>query len=303
MKPRTRSSKKRLSPNQNGNRHLIIFMGIVFGSYLLSKIRIAELPEPKAAEALLPPEKLEPPPVAPARPPIEDTSKDLERQKRVAKFQAISNSGLKEAGVVVDAEGKTHFALKIKTRGVCHPGDYEAMMNVFGPNGRVLLSLEPMDPGANPKMKPVSASLSLDDIVRERRVDLPINLRATGVYGIYICGDRAQTRSCGQKKPADFNAILNHQNLAQYQNSVFYYQFSVIGLDYATIYSGTPRGVANASEQVERAKPDHPWEKSLAKARQLMQGVRSLPPFTRMEGKTMVVEIMVAKFEAAACGR
>ncbi|WP_141733792.1 hypothetical protein [Oligoflexus tunisiensis] len=199
-------------------------------------------------------------------------------------------ASLDQLGTQVDAKGNTSFAVRVKPKPVCHPGDVEAMRNVVGPNGSLLLSLEPMS-GNKP---PITRTISLKEIIEGTKVSLPVNLKDTGVYGIYICGDSSNSRSCGGKKAADFNRILNHKNLEIEANSVFYYQFAVLGLDYATVYTGMPSGINKARDQLTAKKPERDWKPELDKAAGLMRGVKSLPPRTIVEDKVVTLELQVA---------
>lgn len=124
----------------------------------------------------------------------------------------------------------------------------------------------------------------------------------TGVYGIYICSDDARSRRCSGKKAADFNKIFNFQGLQEAKNAVFYYQFAVIGLDYATVYNGTPNNVGTAREQLAAKKPRKDLSSQLEKAAGLMRGVKSLSPTTFVADKVMTLQLELAMIDpSGAC--
>jgi len=205
----------------------------------------------------------------------------------------IRSASLDQLGTNIDDKGNTSFAVRVVPKPVCHPADVEAMRNVFGNTGSLLLSLEPMDTSGKTKA-PISRVISLKEITQGTKLSLPVNLKQTGVYGIYICGDAANVRSCSGKKPADFNRILNFRDLDVSANAVFYYQFAVLGLDYATVYTGTANGVSGAREQLSAKKPMNDWKPQLDKAASLMRGVKSLPPKTVVEGNVVTLELQLA---------
>jgi hypothetical protein len=208
-------------------------------------------------------------------------------------YQGIREADLDQMGMEVDEKGRTFFAVRIKPRYVCHPGDIEAIRNVVGSTGTVLLSLEPMAEAGKAK-PPITRTLSFNELTQGTKVSLPVDMSETGVYGIYICGDAAGKKSCGGKPAADFNKILNHRDLNIAANSVFYYQFAVLGLDYATVYSGLPSGIPEAREQLKNHKPQRDWKAELDKASAMMSGVKSLPPSTNVEKNFVVLELPLA---------
>lgn len=208
-------------------------------------------------------------------------------------YQGIREANLDEVGLEIDEKGRTFFAVRVKPRYVCHPGDIEAIRNVVGSTGTVLLSLEPMaDAG---KSKPaITRTLTFQELTQGTKVSLPVDMNETGIYGIYICGDAAGQKSCGKKPAADFNKILNHRDLNIAANSVFYYQFAVLGLDYATVYSGLPSGIPAAREQLKNKKPQRDWKAELDKASSMMTGVKSLPPSTIVDKNVVTLELPLA---------
>ncbi len=214
----------------------------------------------------------------------------------------ITGAGLSELGVAVDELGATSFKATIKLRPVCHMGDFEAMEIALGQGGNVLLSLEPMDRESLPNVATVSRMLSLSDIAQGASFDLPVDLKKTAVYGIYVCGDAAGVRSCGGKKAANFNRILNKQDLDQEKNTVFYYQFSVIGLAYATVYTGTADGVPAVREELEKTKGmKGDWWAQMDKVKALMKDVKSIPPTTVRNENIITLEIPIAKLSPEGC--
>jgi hypothetical protein len=209
-----------------------------------------------------------------------------------------SNAGLRAASLdqiapEIDDKGNTFFSVKIIPKPVCYPGDVEAIRKVVGNSGSVLLSLEPMAEQGKAK-PPITRMIALKDIIQGTKVSLPVNLKESGVYGIYICGDAAGKRSCGGKKAADFNEILNHRDLDVAANAVFFYQFAVLGMDYPTLYTGTETAVPQARQQLAAKNPKRDWKPELEKAAGLMRGVKSLPPNTVREGNAIVLELQLA---------
>ncbi|MDQ3235452.1 MAG: hypothetical protein M3Q07_26880, partial [Pseudobdellovibrionaceae bacterium] len=201
----------------------------------------------------------------------------------------IRQAGLSQLGVAVDDKGDTFFSVKVKPKPVCHPADVEAMRNVVGKTGTLLLSLEPMSDNGKAKA-PITRTISLKEIVDGTKISLPVNLKQKGVYGIYICTDAANTRSCGGKQPADFNKILNFRELDVAANAVFYYQFAVLGLSYPTVFTGLAQNVDGARDQLDAKE----WKPQLDKAATMMRGVKSLPPKTVVEGNVVTLELQVA---------
>jgi hypothetical protein len=208
-------------------------------------------------------------------------------------YQGIRAANLDQVGLEVDAQGRASFAVRVKPRYVCYPGDIEAIRNTVGSTGTVLLSLEPMADAGKSK-PPITRTLSFKELTQGTKVSMPVDMDQTGVYGIYICGDAAGKKSCGGKPPADFNKILNHRDLNIAANSIFYYQFAVLGLDYATVYSGLPSGIPAAREQLKTHKPQRDWKAELDKASALMNGVKSLPPTTTVEKNVVTLELQLA---------
>lgn len=235
----------------------------------------SEKPQPITTESLTKPAPL--PPVV-----INDPMKGAMR------------AGLSELGTEMDAKGNTLFTIRVKPKFVCHVGDIEAMRNTFGKTGSVLLSLEPMAEPGQTKAQAVTRTLSIQEIIDGTRVTLPIDLKESGVYGIYICGDAAGTRSCGGKQAADFDRILAFKDLDIAANAVFYYQFSVIGLDQAAVYSGAAKDIGGAREQLVAKKPNKDWRAQLLKASAMMKGVESLPPVTVVEKDIVTMELQLA---------
>ncbi len=220
--------------------------------------------------------------------------------------QRLANAGLSEIAPEIDSQGGTNFAVRVKTKATCHPGDFEAMSNVFGANGSLLLSLEPMDknPEGKNRATPITRTIALKEIEEGIKLSLPIDMKKTGVYGIYLCGDASGTRSCGGKAAADFNRILNFKRLETQKDSVFFYQFSVLGNDSATAYTGTAEGVATAREALEQGKKGKAqvdWQDQMARAATMMRGVASLTPTTVREGDVIVLELQVARGNRQDC--
>jgi hypothetical protein len=283
-RPKSKRNKKAGSPA----KALFVGAGVVITGLLLYRFFGMETPAPGVAASVPAPALSAKPAKAPRN---EAPSKAPPPPERLAdQYAGLRQANLDQLGTQIDAKGNASFAVRVKAKHVCHPGDVEAMRNVVGPNGTLLLSLEPMS-GNKP---PISRTISLKEIIEGTKVSLPINLKETGVYGIYICGDSSNSRSCGGKKAADFNRILNHQNLEIEANSVFYYQFAVLGLDYATVYTGLPSGINNARDQLTANKPQKDWKPELEKAASMMRGVKSLPPKTIVEDKLVTLELQVA---------
>lgn len=289
-RPKTKTKTKLPKAKPNRIKPVFIFAGVLITGLLLSRYMDSFQAEaPQAPRASAPKMAAKSPKTVqtdriptPAKPeaPISDPYAD------------IRNANLSQLGVEVDAKGNTYFAVRVKPKPVCHPADVEAMRNVVGKTGSLLLSLEPM---AEDGGKVISRSISLKEIIEGTKVSLPVNLKKTGVYGIYICGDAANARSCGGKKPADFNKILNFRELDVAANAVFYYQFAVIGLDYATVYTGLPnKGMNDARNEIQERKPSKDWKPQLEKAANMMRGVKSLPPKTTVEGNVVTLELQVA---------
>jgi hypothetical protein len=207
-------------------------------------------------------------------------------------YGEIRDAGLDQIAPEVDEKGNTSFAVRIVPKHVCYPADVEAMRIVVGSTGSLLLSLEPM--AENQNRAPISRTISLKDITQGTKLNLPVNLNDTGVYGIYICTDAAGKRSCGGKPAADFNKILNHKQLDLASNAVFYYQFSVLGLDYATLYSGSPETIGNVREELKERKGNRDWRPELEKAANIMRDVKSYPPKTERQGHAILMELPVA---------
>jgi hypothetical protein len=285
---RTKTGKK---PRKSGtSRPLFIGAGVLIIAVLLAQyfgtgdLPMTQAPNPtpkmsaKATKAV-PTETLPktPPPASPAGDP----------------YAGLREANLDQLDPTVDDDGNTFFAVRIAPKLVCHPADVEAMRNAVGNTGKLLLSLEPM--ADNAKMKaPISRTLSVKELTQGSKLSLPVNLKEPGVYGIYICSDEAGKRSCSGKPAADFNKIFNHRDLDIAANSVFYYQFTVLGLDYATVYSGMPSSIAGAREQLEERRSKRDWKPELEKAAGIMRGVKSFPPRTIREGNTVILELPVA---------
>lgn len=208
-------------------------------------------------------------------------------------YGGLREANLDQLAPEVDDDGNTFFAVRIAPKKVCFPADVEAMRNVVGNAGSLLLSLEPTIASGKAKA-PISRTISLKEITQGTKVSLPVNLKETGVYGIYICSDEAGKRSCSDKPAADFNKILNHRDLNIAANAVFYYQFTVLGLDYATVYSGLPSNIGEAREELAEQRPKKDWKPELEKAASMMRDVKSFPPRTVREGNTIVLELPVA---------
>ncbi len=208
-------------------------------------------------------------------------------------YGGLREANLDQLAPEVDDDGKTYFAVRIEPKKVCFPADVEAMRIVVGNSGNMLISLEPMTTDGK-SSTPISRTISLKEIAQGTKLSLPVNLKETGVYGIYICSDEAGKRSCGGKPAADFNRILNHKDLDVAANAVFYYQFTVLGLDYATVYSGLPSNIGEAREELAERKSKRDWKPELEKAANMMRGVKSFPPKTVRDGKAIVLELPVA---------
>jgi hypothetical protein len=208
-------------------------------------------------------------------------------------YAGLREVNLSQLTPEVDDDGNTFFSVRVAPKPVCHPADIEAMRNVVGQSGSLVISLEPM--ADNGKSKgPISRTVSLKELSQGVKFPLPVNPKETGVYGIYICSDQAGKRSCGGKPAADFNKIFNHSGLDAAANAVFYYQFAVLGLDYATVYAGAPANIVDARQEMKNRKSKRDWKAELDKAANMMTGVKSFPPRTVREGRNMVLELPVA---------
>ncbi|HET9238319.1 MAG TPA: hypothetical protein VFO10_13745 [Oligoflexus sp.] len=285
---RGRAKKK----NEKNSKPIFILTGIVITAVLVSQYmmnkEIPALESPSAA-----------PPAMRAKATKNVTTESLpkgstaETPSPTDPYQGIREADLDQMGLEIDEKGRTFFAVRVKPRYVCYPGDIEAIRNVVGSTGSVLLSLEPMAEGG--KAKPaITHTLSFNELTQGTKVSLPVDMSQTGIYGIYICGDAAGKKSCGGKPAADFNKILNHRDLNIAANSIFYYQFAVLGLDYATVYSGLPSGIPEAREQLKNQKPQRDWKAELDKASAMMSGVKSLPPTTKVEKNVVTLELPLA---------
>lgn len=276
---------------KSNSKSLFIFAGVVIigvlGFQFLSShdISVSNATGPAPALAARPAKSVTTEALPKAPPPVATAPVDP--------YGDIRDAGLDQLTPEVDEKGNTAFAVRVIPKHVCYPADVEAMRIVVGSTGSLLLSLEPMAENSKTKA-PITSTISLKDIAQGTQVSLPVNLKETGVYGIYICTDAAEKRRCGGKPAADFNKILNHKELDVASNAVFYYQFSVLGLDYATIYSGSPETVGSVREQLKEKKSDRDWRPELEKAANMMRGVKSYPPRTERQGHAIVMELPVA---------
>jgi hypothetical protein len=285
---RTRTKKKA----EKNSKLIFILAGVIITAVLVSQYLMnKEMPAPDAPTVAPPKMAAKTTKAVPTESIPKGSSAPLPSPSDP--YQGVREADLDQMGMEVDEKGRTFFAVRVKPRYVCYPGDIEAIRNVVGSTGSVLLSLEPMAEGGKAK-PPVTRTLSFNELTQGTKVSLPVDMTETGVYGIYICGDAAGKKSCGGKPPADFNRILNHRDLNIAANSVFYYQFAVLGLDYATVYSGLPSGIPEAREQLKNQKLKRDWKAELDKASALMSGVKSLPPSTKMEKNVVVLELPLA---------
>ncbi|MCX6127927.1 MAG: hypothetical protein NTX25_02545 [Proteobacteria bacterium] len=221
--------------------------------------------------------------------------------QKIAAVAALSAVGLQELAPSIDKDGHTLFAVRFKAQAACRPGDFEALEKVFGSSGSLLLSIEPMQNDSKIGINPVSKLISMSDLYNETLIYLPVRLDVSGVYGIYLCGDSDGTKTCRNKEAIEYSEVYQKDKLDKALKAVYYYQFTVIGLEYPTIYNGTQKGFANASELIKKKKSEIDWTPQLDAASLMMQGVQSLPPSIALEGDKMVLELRMSRIMTEKC--
>ena len=175
-----------------------------------------------------------------ARPAVVDTPPEVRN----------TSAGLRTVAYAEGPGGKPMIKLRVATKGVCHPGDFEALEYTVGKGGNVLLTLEPISKTKKVKAKPVTKSLALSQIQKGVMVDLPVDRERGGVYGVFICTDDDGKGRCQDKQPADFNRILAKIGGTAAKNAIYYFQFMALRPESSLVYSGTASGVGSASERL-----------------------------------------------------
>jgi len=212
---------------------------------------------------------------------------------------AMSRVGVKTVPYGENEQGKGRLRIFIKAKPGCHPGDFEAMEFAMGKGGRVLLSVESLKSGG----KGFRRALSLAEIDQGVTVSVDTDkIDSSKAVGLFLCSDGAGNNSCVGKKAADFNSIFSGGDNVATKNAIFYFQIAFFGANGSLVYSGNPRGVPAAREQLMAANiGGKELAEDLEKATVLMRQVQSLPPLTRGEGVETALEIPVAK-AGANCG-
>lgn len=289
-----RSKKKQKSPIGHQSKTVLVVIALFGISYLIWRgtRNTSEQPQKSTTPAS-----------------TEDNSKPRSKPNRSAKVSAreklASNKadvGLNQVEMQIDAQGNAYLHVVIKKKPVCHPGDYEALTQSFGANGSVLLTLEPMN--HHGKLKPATQLISLKQMFRAEGYALPIDLREKAVYGIYLCGDQKSEAKCSQKKPVDFNQILNKQNMESNRNGIFYYQFAVLGGNDNRVYSGSAERVANVREMNQRDEEKiKNIDITLKQASKMLGSVKSYPAQPKHTNNGWTLELAIAAMDGAACGK
>ncbi len=300
---RTRPTQHKLASEpspKRGRSLLVVFFGLALVGGLLTKFN-RKGPTPPVAAL----------PTAPAKSPAK--AKQLHRQLSAktpvanAKTQQLAlnlQSGFKSVENVVSDDGKTQLKITVQTMPVCHPGDFEAMGLLVGSDGEVLLSVEPFN-GKGQSGRPTGTrKIALKDVAKGITFDVPVDGKSDAIYGIYLCADRSRSGSCGDKKPANFNAILNRLPSSRAEDPIFYFQFAAIKPAETMVYSGLNRGLPAAKETLGKQNVNGgDLDDDLEKVSSLMRGVQSFPPVTKAAGDNTAMVIRVAMLDTGRrCG-
>lgn len=210
-----------------------------------------------------------------------------------------SRVGLNTVSYVTDKDGATALKVDVKSTHVCHAADFEAIKALVGDRGQVLLALEPVNGGDKPT-KAASRTLSLDSLAEGVTVDLPVNNKRAGIYGLYLCSDRAGKGSCVGKSPADFNELTSRPVDSQTEDAIFFFQFVVIQEPDAQLYSGAITGLSRVRDELlNQGMKDQDVRPALKRASSLMRETASLPPNTINVGEVKTIQLPIAMFDKA----
>lgn len=218
--------------------------------------------------------------------------------------QALNDAGLKSAGYVIDGAGKKNIRLQIQPQGVCHSGDYEAIVEAVGERGRILLSIEPLDLRNSGKARPQVKAISLAEIKNGITVDLKAETEGNGAFGLFLCSDKMGKQSCNGKPVADFNGLISRaQSVDRRRDFVFYFQTIILKSEYSLVYGGDASALPRAKSallddaEVEGKKIEASWSDVV----QYTRRARSLPPQTAASGEFTAYIIPVARFDERTC--
>ena len=273
-------------PNKGGSsrKKLFAFLVIAGGLYVLwpNKNRPSDI-----SQASSPPQELaakagvdefsESPAVLPAAP----VPANPAIEKRV-------KTGLNEIDLVVDEKGIPQMQFLVNRKNVCFPGDLDAIKKVHGTTGKLLLTLETLEAVKEHQPAYASQLIDIDDIEKGRLISFKYDMQKKGVFGIFLCSDAAQAKTCAGKEAADFNRILNQKNpLAT--DAIYYFQFGLFDSSFPTVFTGLPRGVADVREII-----GEDYSTELEESARLMRAIRSFPPTTNRVGEVITVELPIA---------
>lgn len=216
--------------------------------------------------------------------------------KKITQRQvAMVKNGLDDLGYNVGENGEALLTVKLKLKPVCHSGDLQVVEKLYGKSGKFLLSIESMDKGGFVTARRISAA----DMLAEREFSFPIDISKPQVFGIYMCGDSESVGKCSAKAAVDFNYVLSGYEVEKQKDSVFYYQFAIIGDQTSKIYTGPPSAVMNAKHTISKENPD--LSVQLQRASTTLGQVRSYPPVSKRLDDSWLLELFLAQGDPDEC--
>ncbi len=213
-----------------------------------------------------------------------------------------TSAGLRTVAYAEGKNGNPVLKFRIAAKGVCHPGDFEALQNTLGKNGSVTFTLEPISKTKKVRAKVARKDVTLAQISKGTIFEMPVDKKRGGVYGFFLCTDSASKGSCIGKRPADFNMILAKRGGRAAQDAIYYFQFIALKPDSSLFFSGTAEAVDNTRDNLsDQGFSESELDQDLNYAKQMLRGVQPIPPVTKAAGDDTAIEIPVARFDPKSC--